>query len=218
MRCYARLEAWLSLAILFFLSGFVQAADFGVDGARLDSNDGGYVLSADFRLNLNRRLEDAVNKGVVLYFTVDFELVRSRWYWFDEKRVQRSKTTQLFYHALTRQYRLTTGALHQSFVTLEEALHVLSRVRYWQVIDAGDISGDGDYLAATRIRLDPSLMPKTFQVSALSSRDWNQSSDWLRWKFSATDTAAAAESPAGEASVTPHDPAAPPFSAPGSGR
>ena len=132
---------------------------------------------------MNTRLEEAVNKGVVLYFVADFELKRSRWYWLDENVINRSKTVQLSFHALTRQYRLSTGALHQSFPTLEEALKVISRLRSWQVLEAGEVKPDLVYLAGLRIRLDLSQMPKTFQVNALANRDWNLVSDWVRWSF-----------------------------------
>lgn len=169
----------------------VRAADIAASNAQLTAGDDGYSLAADFKVSLNPRLEEAVNKGVVLYFVAEFELTRSRWYWFDQKVVQRTRTFQLSYHALTRQYRLSSGALHQSFGTLDEALRVLSRVRHWLVIEKGEISTEAEYMASTRLRLDPSQMAKTFQVSALSNRDWNQSSGWLQWSFSPSSEAAA---------------------------
>ncbi len=191
MRYCRRLESILLCLAVFFCAAFpVQAADIAANSAELVISDDGYSLSANFTVTLNRRLEEAVNKGVILHFAADFELTRSRWYWFDEKIVKLSKLFQLSYHALTRQYRLSSGALHQSFASLDEALRVLSRVRHWQVISKGEISADEIYLASVRMRLDPSQMPKTFQVSALSNRDWNQSSEWLLWNFSPSETEA----------------------------
>ena len=191
MRCCKKLEAvLLGLALLFAVCA-AHAADIVAGSAQLVASDDGYSLSADFKVSLNQRLEEAVNKGVVLYFAADFELTRARWYWFDQAVVRRSRTFQLSYHALTRQYRLSSGALHQSFPSLEEALQVLSRLRHWQVIEKGEIAADVDYVASTRLRLDPSQMAKTFQVSALSNRDWSQSSEWLVWNFSPSEAAAA---------------------------
>ena len=184
MRYCRRLESiLLCMAVLLCAVFPVRAADIAADSAQLVASDDGFSLSANFSIALNPRLEEAVNKGVVLYFAVDFELTRSRWYWFDQKVVRRSRLFQLSYHALTRQYRLSSGALHQSFASLDDALRVLSRVRYWQVIDKGDFDTDSSYQASVRMRLDPSQMPKTFQVSALSNRVWNQSSEWLQWVF-----------------------------------
>ena len=193
MRCCKRLESILLCLAVYFCAAFpVQAADIAANSAQLVASDDGYGLAANFTVTLNPRLEEAVNKGVVLYFASDFELTRSRWYWFDEKVVRRSKIFHLSYHALTRQYRLSSGALHQSFASLDEALRVLSRVRHWQVIEKGEIRTDEIYQASARMRLDPSQMPKTFQVSALSNRDWNQSSEWLLWSFSPSDAGAQA--------------------------
>ncbi|MDR3220861.1 MAG: DUF4390 domain-containing protein [Candidatus Accumulibacter sp.] len=195
MRCCEKLKALLLGLALLLAVGAAHASGIIPESARLIAGDDGYSLTADFKLSLNRRLEDAVNKGVVLYFTADFELTRSRWYWFDQTVAQRSKTFHLSYHALTRQYRLSSGALHQSFQSLEEALHVLSRLRHWRVIENGEIDHEVDYVARARLRLDPSQMAKTFQVSALSNRDWSQSSDWLVWNFSSPAAAAPETAP-----------------------
>ncbi|GHU25575.1 hypothetical protein AGMMS50256_00320 [Betaproteobacteria bacterium] len=190
MRCCGKLEAFFLGLVLSLAVCAAHASDIVADSAQLVAGgDGTYSLAADFTTNLNRRLEQAVNKGVVLYFVADFELTRPLWYWFDQTVVQRSKTFQLSYHALARQYRLSSGVLHQSFYSLDEALQVLSHLRHWQVIEKGEIVSDADYVARTRLRLDPSLMAKTFQVSALSNRDWNQSSGWLLWNFSSHEIA-----------------------------
>ncbi len=159
------------------------AAGISVRNPQLTQDDGEYVASADFNINFNRRLEEAVDKGVVLYFSAEFELTRSRWYWFDEQVLRRNKTFQLYYHALTRQYRVSTGGLHQSFPTLEEALRVMSRLRNWVVIEKGDVRVGQTGTARLRLRLDLTQMPKTFQVSALSNKDWNLESEWARWPF-----------------------------------
>ena len=190
MPCLKKLDGLLLCLVLLLSIGTTQAADIVVENARLIASDEGYSLNADYKVSLNPRLEEAVNKGIALFFTADFELTRSRWYWFDRTVVQHSKTFQLSYHALTRQYRLSSGALHQSFSTLAEALQVLSRLRHWLVIEKGEISEGVDYTADTRLRLDPSQMAKTFQVSALSNRDWNPSSEWRTWSFSVSEAAA----------------------------
>ncbi|MDR2450320.1 MAG: DUF4390 domain-containing protein [Candidatus Accumulibacter sp.] len=184
MPCCRKLEAFVFALALTFAAGAAHAGDIVANGAQLVAGNEGYSLSADFTVRLNERLTEAVNKGVVLYFTVDFELTRSRWYWFDQTVARRARTFQLSYHALTRQYRLSSGALHQGFPSLEDALRMLSHPRHWLVVEKEEIAGELDYVARTRLRLDPSLMAKTFQVSALSTRDWHQSSDWLVWNFS----------------------------------
>ena len=176
-----RCRAWLLL--LFFLPVLGWAADIEVRDQRLAAGDDAYVLAADFRFELNPRLEEAVNRGVVLYFVAEFELARERWYWFDQKLVSKQQTYRLSYHALTRQYRLSTGGLHQSFATLGEALVMLRRLRNWQVIERNDPAAvpGNTYQAALRLRLDIAQLPRPFQISALGSKDWNLDSDWKIW-------------------------------------
>lgn len=188
MRCCEKLYRPLLFCFLFLLAAqFAQATEISIRNLQLVANEDGYSLAADANINFNTRLEEAVDKGVVLYFAADFELTRARWYWFDEQIIRRSKTFQLSYHALTRQYRLSTGALHQGYATLDEALRVLSHLRNWQVLDKGEVKAGQNYVAGLRLRLDLTQMPKTFQVSALANKDWNLSSDWLRWSFSPSD-------------------------------
>ena len=57
----------------------------------------------------------------------------------------------------------------------------------------GEVKPGQSYVAALRLHLDLSQMPKTFQVGALANRDWNLNSDWQRWNF----TPAEAGAPAG---------------------
>lgn len=190
------------LAALCLMAGVLLApaaigADISLRNPVLDGGDEGYTLSADFNVNFNTRLEEVINKGVVLYFVMDFELTRSRWYWLDEHVVRRSRTFQLSYHALTRQYRLSMGSLHQGYATLDEALRVMSRLRNWRVIERNEVQAGQAYVAALRMYLDLTQMPKTFQVSALSSKDWSLTSEWQRWPF--TPLAPSSPVSAGEA-------------------
>lgn len=175
------LRRWL--LALAFVPALAVAAEIDIASPQLVAGDDGYVLSADFRLELTPRLEEAVTKGVVLYFVAEFELTRERWYWLDEKLSTRSLTYRLSYHALTRQYRLSTGGLHQSFATLSEAVQVLARLRNWLVIERGDKVKPGEtYDAALRLRLDVNQLPRPFQITALGNKDWNLASDWKVWQ------------------------------------
>ncbi|MCM8594679.1 DUF4390 domain-containing protein [Accumulibacter sp.] len=189
MRCCTRLFRLCCLVLMLVASPASQGNDIVARNAVLSPSEDGYTLAADFTVNLNARLDEAIARGIALYFVVEFELTRSRWYWLDEQVVSRSQTFQLSYHALTRQYRLYSGALHQSFTSLDDALRIMSRVRNWQVIDKNQLRPDQSYQAAVRMRLDLSQMPKTFQVNALANRDWSLSSEWVRWAVIGADSA-----------------------------
>jgi len=176
-------RALTCLALVLALVAFrAVAEEIEIRDARLVAAEDGIVLNADFELDLTSRLEDALGKGVPLYFVVEFEIYRPRWYWLDERIGAASRSTRLSFHALTRTYRLTTGALHQSFPTLDEALRTLARVRGWQVLARGTLNPDTEYAAYCRMRLDTTQLPKPFQVSALANRDWTLASPWKKWE------------------------------------
>lgn len=181
-----RSRIWLAAVVVAMLPVLVLAADIEIANPQITANEDGYVVSADFGFELNERLEEAVARGVVLHFVTEFELTRPRWYWLDEKLVSRNRVHRLSFHALTRQYRLSTGGLHQSFDSLSEALRVLSRLRNWLVIDGRAekpvVQPGESYLAALRMRLDINQLPRPFQISAIGNRDWNLTSEWKVWQ------------------------------------
>lgn len=169
------------LLVLLLSAVPAQAQEIEVRDVALRSVDEGLALDVDFGFELTPRLAEVVANGVPLYFSVEFELTRRRWYWFDETAASQRLSLRLSYHALSRQYRLSTGLLQQSFPTLEEALNVLQRVRNWRVVDRTVRLSDADYEAAVRMRLDTALLPKPFQLSALTGRDLHLESSWKRF-------------------------------------
>ena len=138
----------------------------------------GLDLDATFDFDLPWALEDAVSRGVPLYFVVDFELYRSRWYWFDERRVAASLTYLLSYSPLTREYRLARGTLALPFDTLGAVMTALRRVSNWTVVERNTLLAGESYRAQVRMRLDTTQLPRPFQIGAITSRDWTLTSEW----------------------------------------
>jgi hypothetical protein len=139
----------------------------------------GVYLNATFEFELPPALDDALHKGIALYFVIDFDLYRERWWWFNRKTASAQLVYRLSYSPLTRQYRLARGGLSQPFDSLEEALALLKSVRNWRVLERGVLKPGEEYVGELRMRLDTSQLPKPFQVNAIGSREWNLSSDLL---------------------------------------
>lgn len=169
---------------LLMLAGAVPAlADerIGVIAAELEpapAGAGGAVLNATFEFEMPQALDEAVQKGIAIYFNIEFELYRKRWYWLDRKVSSSTLTYRLSFSPLTRQFRLARGGLSQPFESLEEALGLLKSVRQWKVIEKGVLSPGDSYEAQVRMRLDVTQLPKPFQVNAITSREWSLASDW----------------------------------------
>jgi len=156
----------------------IQATNAGLEVAETR-----YALHADFRLDLGASLLEALNNGLSLGFLVEFELTRPRWYWFDEKTATEKLELRLAYLPLAQQYRLSSGALHQNFTSLPEALQVLGRIHGWPVLERDRVDNGQKYIASVRMRLDPAQLPRPFRVSAVSNREWTLASDWKRFPF-----------------------------------
>ena len=177
----------LIFCCLFALNVFsvtASAEGIKITSVELERVDSDWLLNAAFQIELSPGLEDAVQKGVVLYFQTEFELTRSRWYWFEEKPASAQRQTRLSYQPLTQQYRIASEGFTFSAKTISEALQAIGSIGGWRVIDNSHIDPAKSYIAGLRMTLDLSKLPKPFQVNALNNRDWNVSSDWLRFPFS----------------------------------
>lgn len=177
----AALRACLGVALLALLAGAARADDrIAVVHAAVQTTRGadpGTFVDAQFSLQLPAALRDAVDHGIALYFSVDLEISRSRWYWFDRRLVDSNIEFRLSYSPLTREYRLARGGLAQPFETLDQALATMRRVTHWRVGDSALLDG-GKTRGRIRLRLDTSMLPKPFQVNALTDRDWTMESEW----------------------------------------
>jgi hypothetical protein len=174
-----------------------------VNKAELRLDEDGYHLSASYDIGLTQVMQQALSRGIPLYFVGEFSLTRPRWYWMNEDVFQGEQTIKLSYNVLTRQYRISRGSLFQNFVSLEDALNILARqnspaipaellkkeegyIAEWTKW----IKREGNYIAAVRLRLDNAQLPKLLQVNALSGSDWTLNSDWHRWEISPAEMAA----------------------------
>ena len=196
------LALFLLLPFFYSLSS-AQAEGITVNKAEARLTEDGYQLSADFSISLNSVVTEALTRGVALYFVSEFSLIRPRWYWLNKEVSQSEQYTKLSYNSLTRQYRITYGTLYQNFPNLDDALKVISHQSAAPIAasllrqDDGYLAmilprKDGDYIAATRLWLDVTQLPKPLQVNALAGRDWSLDSGWYRWIVRPADAISAA--------------------------
>ncbi|HEV2220614.1 MAG TPA: DUF4390 domain-containing protein [Casimicrobiaceae bacterium] len=178
-----RLLAAAAGAAIALTAAGTRADTIPVRGASLGIEDGIVLLSADFDFALTPTLQEALDKGIPLYFTIEFELTRARLLWFSEKVAQWSITYRVSYSSLTQQYRVASGPLGQAFDSLGDVQRFLGRVASRPVLRADELVKGTRYDAAIRERLDVNELPKPFQVNALASHEWQLSSDWHRFTF-----------------------------------
>ncbi len=169
------------MVLLLLATAAVHADGINVERAELQAEEETYQINADFGLTFSREVEEAINRGVTLNFLVEFVLMEPNKYWLDQEISSASLSMRLSYHALSRQYLLTSGTRQSTYATLQEAIEELGKVRAWTVMEKTAIKKEAPYYAMLRMRLDQNKLPKPLQVSAIGSESWNLVSERHRW-------------------------------------
>lgn len=164
---------------------FANQADISVS-----FRHGDVEIDAQLPFELNAELRDAAERGVPLYFSVDLEVDRKRWWWFDATEIESRITWRVLYNALTRQWRVGTGDLSLPVAGLEDAMDVVRTIRGWPVAKLSDLSAGVRYEGRLRLRLDTSRLSRPFQINAFNSSAWTASSPWYEFSFKVPDTVA----------------------------
>ncbi len=187
----AWLRGWcvLCMALLLVLGQarvHAQANAAHIQNMQLDRNDEGVFLSATVKFELPALVEDALLKGIPLFFVAETEILRSRWYWYDEKVATSARHARLAYQPLTRRWRLnlsptpiTSGGLGvtlgQTYDDLDDALAALQRFSRWKIADASAVGTGSSYMVDFGFRLDTSQLPRPLQIGMAGRADWNLS-------------------------------------------
>ena len=169
------------LLSLLLPAGAIQAAGIQIKSVNLTAAGNGYEINIDSEIMLNDTLEQALEKGIVLYFVTKFSLFDARWYKLNDEVARSKFVVGLRYYALTRQYHLNHPVFSQSYYSLQEALQALGRIRDLPLTVKSEVKPDADYVASVRVWLDLTRMPKPFQVETIGSSQWDLSSDKLEW-------------------------------------
>lgn len=166
---------WLVLAALL-LSTWAPSAHAEVPeltSFEVTRNDEGVLINFAVRFELPRGVEDALLKGVPIYFVAEAELMRDRWYWFDRRVGKATRTWRLAYQPLTRKYRLTLGGLNQSFDSLEDALYSARRATAWKIAEPNQFEDGSRHYIDFSYRLDTNLLPRPLQIGLSGQPDWS---------------------------------------------
>ena len=187
-------SAVCALPVLSLVSGYARAADDDIQlmGAELtrkpDDIAPGLYLSVNWEFDLDRALTESLRRGIALYFVCEFRLQRARWYWVDKDITTCELVQRLSFSPLSRQYRLSSGGLTQSFDSLEQVLPLIKQIRDWRVADLNVIDDIDEFEAETRMRLDTSRLPRPLQVTIGGNSDWLLESNWEKIHLDASLT------------------------------
>ena len=172
----------LAGCLIAALPARAQTSVTEISQLRLERGEDGVLLSANVKFELPTVIDDALAKGIPMFFVAEAVLFRDRWYWYDKQVASVARHMRLSYQPLTRRWRLVVSptpignsglALGQTFDTREEAMAAVQRISHWKVAETGDLDPEARYNVDFRFRLDVSQLPRPFQIGAVGHADWN---------------------------------------------
>jgi len=185
----SKLLNWLAWLLATLLSGFLsvalaQTTAQDVPRLKLERMDDGLWLSTQLEFELPVVVEEALQKGIPIYFVVQADLLRKRWYWADKKLASAQRHLRLSYHPLTQRWRLnitvneTSGAaqglvFNQNFDSLADAMASVRRIFRWKIADAVDLESDGKQIVDFHFQLDVAQLPRPLRIGTLGQSDWS---------------------------------------------
>jgi len=172
-----------TLLTLFAVASQAQTqAEIPILRAERSGNE--VFVSANVSLELPTIVEDALLKGVPMFFMLEADLYLDRWYWYDKRISGAQRQLRLAYQPLTRRWRVTQSlgmgsdssqglSLNQSYESLAEALSVVRQVSRWKVAELADTDPTTKIKLLFRFRLDLSQLPRPFQIGAIGQSEWD---------------------------------------------
>ena len=152
---------------------------------KVDRAEDGVYLSAVVQFELTAVVEDALLKGIPMFFVAEADIYQTRWYWVDRRATNATRTIRLAFQPLTRRWRVnifsglvnnTAGlraTLNQNYDTLPEALYAVQRLSRWKIADNTDLDPDITHQLEFGFSLDLSQLPRPFQIGVAGQKDWN---------------------------------------------
>ena len=172
---------WVCAALVLF-SQTGRAAE--LSQLSIERAEDGVFMSAIVRFELPPTVEDALTKGIAMFFVAEVDVYQNRWYWTDRRVASATRTIRLAFQPLTRRWRVNIvsglvssssglrATLNQNYDSLPEAMSAVQRLSRWRIADNAEIEGDVPYRMEFTFNLDLSQLPRPFQIGVVGQRDW----------------------------------------------
>ena len=160
-----------------------KAEGFNILSAETTLNKNVFQLDAKIELNFSDDALEALRSGVPLIILVNIEVLKDRNWWWDKTIAELEQGYLLLYHALSEKYiihNLNSGA-QKNYISLNTALHSLSKLNKFPLIDKNLLEEGDEYYARIRTYLDIESLPAPMRPIAYISSQWQLESDWFSW-------------------------------------
>lgn len=169
---WAWLARWL-LALALLLAGVAVQAQ-GVELATLKASRADGALNLEFaaRVTLPRTVEEALSRGVPVYFVAEATLFQNRWYWRDARLARVSRSWRVAFQPLTGTWRVGLGGISQTHATLADALAAATSSAGWKLADLAAIEGEKSLYVEFEFKLDTTQLPGPMQFGLSTAGEW----------------------------------------------
>jgi hypothetical protein len=141
-------------------------------------------MSGNWRFELPSALEDALLKGITLYFVTEVDITQERWYVYNQRVAHAERHVRLFYQPLIRRWRVNISpqpfsasglgvSLGQSYDSADDALNAVRRIIQWRIANAADVNMDAKPTLSINFKLDINQLPRPLQIGAIGHSEWN---------------------------------------------
>ena len=182
------LKRWRQRVVLMLIALCCTGgwADTSVDmqALKVERSEQDVYVSVNWRFEVPSALEDALLKGIPLYFVTEVDISRERWYFYDKRIAHAERHVRVSYLPLTRRWRVNVSpqpfsagglgmSLAQTYDSLDDAMTAVRRLVQWRVANAADVESDAKQTLAINFRLDLTQLPRPLQMGAAGQSDWN---------------------------------------------
>jgi hypothetical protein len=182
------LKRWCQCVVLILIalgcSGSWADTTVEMQALKVERSEHDVYVSVNWHFEVPSALEDALLKGIPLYFVTEVDISRERWYFYDKRVAHAERHVRVSYLPLTRRWRINISpqpfsagglgmSLAQTYDTLDEAMAAVRRLVQWRVANAGDVESDAKQTLVVNFRLDLTQLPRPLKMGAAGQSDWN---------------------------------------------
>lgn len=138
-----------------------------------------YFLNANVNYELSEESIRALQSGIALTIIFQLEVIKERWYLWNEKIATATYSAIVRFHPLSNQYVVSHVEKDKSYVfaNLTELLSILGMVRSIPLLEKSQLNNDHSYQVRLSTYLDIEALPPSLRTIAYFSKEWKMFSD-----------------------------------------
>lgn len=182
-RYYKRIEQvrYFLLCFIIAISSPTIASEglFEIKSAQTHLENGQYFLNANVNYELSEESIKALQNGIALTIIFQIDIIKERWYLWNEKVASTNYHAILKFYPLSNHYVVSYPEKDKSyaFANLSELLSILGAIQNIPLLEKAQLSNDYTYQVRLMTYLDIESLPPSLRTIAYFSKDWRMFSD-----------------------------------------